>query len=169
MSEFAILKIIQGELVNRDELQLASFRQAVEVLLNMLARGLKPVVVIQVEQGEACYRTLASPATLIGQTRLIAHWVSLLSEYNIVSAQLVVERCRDGSDLQLFQSFATIGTLTDLGVVPVLIHNALTWVTGRLEDVQWDIAECLADRLRATIEAPKQEQEQVMESDRVIA
>ncbi|WP_421526480.1 hypothetical protein [Pseudomonas yamanorum] len=169
MSEFAILKITQGELTNRHELQSALFRQAIETLLKMLARGVKPVVVIQAEPGAAMYCMGRAPAALIEQTRLIAQWVAVFSESNILSAQLVVERCRDGTDRQLLHALSTIRTLADLGVIPVLIHNQLTWLTGRAEEGQWDIAECLADRLRATIEAPKQEQEQVMERDHVIA
>jgi len=169
VSEFAVLKLNLREVVNRDKLQLANVRHGIATLLNMLARGLKPIVVIQAEQGETLYRTVASPAALIGQTRLIAHWVAVLEDHNIMSAQLVVERCREGSDRQLVQTLATIRTLTDRGVIPLLIHNELTWVTGRSEDRQWDIAECLADKLRATIEAPKKEQEPVMESERVIA
>lgn len=169
MSEFTILKVTQGELVSGHELQPSIFRDGVQALMKWLALGLKPVVVIQSEQGAAGYRTVASPLVLVGQTRAIAHWVCLLSKSNILSAQLVVERCKDGTDHRLLQTVATIKTLTDLGVIPVLIHNELTWVTGRSNDAQWDIAERLAISLNATIEVLKPEQEQVMESDHIVA
>ncbi|NWF14658.1 hypothetical protein HX785_13225 [Pseudomonas reactans] len=169
MREIAILKVDLAALVNNNELQLEGFKHGLEALLKLLAKGMKPVLVVQANNAVQANRTLVSPSALIGQTRVIAQWVAMLGAAHLVGAQLVVERGRSGGDVQLAQTVATLGVLTELGAIPILMHNELTWITGRSNTYGWDLAASLANAFRTTVVEPKQEGEQVRETDHVSA
>ena len=153
MSELGILKINQHRLVFNNELLHKAFNECDDCLRALIMRRIKPIIVIHTSTEGADYRAIAAPTALIGQTKMVAHWVARLSAAGLVSAQLMIEpRC--GNDKHaMIPALKTLHALTALGVIPIIIPNTLTWPNEKPGRLQPDMAGTLAALLNApTIE-----------------
>ncbi len=154
MSELGIIKINQHRLVFNNQLVHAALSECDDCVQALIKQRIKPIIVIHASTEGTCHRTVACATALIGQTRVIAHWASRLSAAGLTSAQLMIEPPgRNGKD-GLMQPLQTLQALTALGVVPLVIHNKLTWSNEQTCPFQQDVAGTIAELLNASIVEP---------------
>lgn len=154
MSELGIIKINQHSLVFNNELFHKAFNGCDDCLRALIMRRIKPIIVIHTSTEGADYPAIAAPTALIGQTKMIAHWVAKLTAMGLVSAQLMIEP-RYGNDKHgIIPALKTLNALTELGVIPIVIPNTLTWPNEKPGRLQPDMAGTLAQLLNVPIIEP---------------